>query len=457
MAQGKLKWDTPIKDILPDFRSASKTVQDNLNVVDLLAQRSGLARSNYWWQGAEGVLFLDKQDALGFYSKFPPTANFRQDWGYSNWGYAILGAVIEKLSGQSFADYVAQTVLEPLELSHTTFKPRQTDHTRLNVAKPYAAMDDASPYLMPPPPVSDETIMGQAMGGSSTAADLLKYSIALLASHRYETAAKKEGSEPILKGGRMHLAGHIFTSPSILEKSYAFGFYRSQLPSTVLGMGWNSLYVEQMPKLTPRGHAGPVLAHGGSLPGYHSSVALLPELEASVVVCTNSIALGDVSGWASLAVLEALIDAPNPSDYVALATEAARNAIRNVDDLRISLDAAARTMTAPKPVEQYVGEYINETHSNWSIRVQENGEGGLDVLFQGLKSQRWSLTHYDGDTFLWLVGREEQAKRGRMVTYPLIANHFKLIFQADGEGKVDRVYWPHEANMTAEEQNFVKV
>ncbi|KAI4225584.1 MAG: hypothetical protein LQ349_007041 [Xanthoria aureola] len=214
----------------------------------------------------------------------------------------------------------------------------------------------------------------------------------------------------------MHLAGHIFTSPSTLEKSYAFGFYRSQLPSSVLGMGWNSLYVEQMPKLTPRGHAGPVLAHGGSLPGYHSSVALLPELEASVVVCTNSIALGDVSGWASLAVLEALIDAPNPSDYVALATEAARNAIRNVDDLRISLDAAARTMTAPKPVEQYVGEYINETHSNWSIRVQEIGEGGLDVLFQGLKSQKWSLTHYDGDTFLWLVGREEQAKRGRMVT-----------------------------------------
>ena len=95
-----MKWDTPIKDILPDFRNASKTVEKNLNVVDLLAQRSGLARSNYWWQGAEGVLFLEKKDALGFYSKFPPTANFHQDWGYSNWGYAILGAMIEKLSGQ---------------------------------------------------------------------------------------------------------------------------------------------------------------------------------------------------------------------------------------------------------------------------------------------------------------------------------------------------------------------
>ncbi|KAI4214441.1 MAG: hypothetical protein LQ349_009214, partial [Xanthoria aureola] len=153
-----MEWDTPIKDILPDFKSASKTVEENLKVVDLLAQRSGLARSSYWWQGAEGVLFLEKKDALGFYSRFPPTAKFRQDWGYSNWGYAILGAVIEKLSGQSFADYVAQTVLEPLELNHTTFKPLQTDHTP-KVAKPYAAMDDASPYLMPPPPVSDETIM----------------------------------------------------------------------------------------------------------------------------------------------------------------------------------------------------------------------------------------------------------------------------------------------------------
>ncbi|KAL8726524.1 MAG: hypothetical protein Q9166_006656 [cf. Caloplaca sp. 2 TL-2023] len=457
--QGKLQWDTLIKDILPEFKSASKTVEENLNVVDLLVQRSGLARSNYWWQGAEGALFLEKKDLLDFYATLPVTAKFRAEWGYSNWGYAILGAVIEQVSGMSYADYVALNVLEPLGLKDTTFKPLHVTKTP-NLAKPYAAMDDASPYLMLQPPVSDETIMGPAMGGSSTASDLLRFAMALLESQRYESAsgASKGDKEPVLKGGQMHLAGHIFTAPSMLEKSYAFGFYRSQLPNTILGMGWNSLYVKQMPQLVPGSVSlcGPVIAHGGSLPGYHSSIALLPGMNASVVVCTNSIALGDVSGWVSLAVLEALIDAPNPSNYIALATEAAGNAVKNVDRLKMSLATAKANMTAPKPLEQYVGWYVDKGHKNWNIEVQKNREGGLDVLFQGLESQKWKLTHHEGDTFVWLASREEQAKRGRMVTYPLIANHFKLIFTANGERNIDGVCWPHEAGVKVEKQRFEK-
>ena len=456
--QGKLKWDTPIRDILPDFHSTSSTVEQNLNIVDLLSHRSGVARSNYWWQGAEGALFLEKGDLLSFYSKLAKTGNFRANWAYSNWGYALAGAVVEKLSGMSFADYVSRNVLEPLGLKNTTFKAVDAASTA-NIAKPYAALDDASPYLMPQPPVSDETIMGPAMGGASSANDLLTYSIALLESHRYESSAgKATGPAPVLKNGLMHLSGHIFTAPTALERSYAFGFYRSQLPGTILGMGWNSLYVKQMPKLVPKTHAGPVIAHGGSLPGYHSSIALLPELGASVVICTNSIALGDVSGWASLAIIEALIETPSPNDFVKLAGEAAGNAVYNVNKLRKQLEEAKKSDgTMKRQLGEYVGHYVDEAHHGWVIEVRK-GEGrqGLDVLFQGLESQKWALSHYEGDTFLWLAEREEQAKRGRMVTYPLVANHFKLMFQTGEKGGIERLCWPHEAGVPVDAQCFVK-
>ena len=457
--QGKLKWDTPIRDILPDFHSTSSIVEENLNTVNLLSHRSGLARSNYWWQGAESVFFLQKGDLLSFYSKLAATGKFRADWAYSNWGYALAGAVVEKLSGTSFADYISANVLEPLGLKNTTFKAVDPASTA-NMAKPYAALDDASPYLLPQPPVSDGTIMGPAMGGASSANDLLTYSIALLESHRYESSVKKPtGPAPLLKGGLMHLSGHIFTVPSALERSYAFGFYRSQLPGTILGMGWNSLYVKQMPRLIPKTHAGPVIAHGGSLPGYHSSIALLPELGASVVICTNSIALGDVSGWASLAILEALIETPSPNDFVSLAEEAAGNAVQNVSKLRKQLEEAKKTegMKQYRELGEYVGRYVDEAHHGWVIEVQKSkGREGLDVLFQGLESQKWALNHYEDDTFLWLAEREEQAKRGRMVTYPLVANHFKLIFQAGEKGQIERLCWPHEAGVPMDEQCFVK-
>ena len=456
--QGKLKWDTPIRDIFPEFHSISSTVEENLNIVDLLSHRSGLARSNYWWQGAESALFLQKRDLLSFYSTLAKTGNFRADWAYSNWGYALAGAVVEKLSGTSFAEYVSKNVLEPLGLKNTTFKAVDAASTA-NLAKPYAALDDASLYLLPQPPVSDETIMGPAMGDVSSANDLLTYAIALLESHRYESSAKKAtGPTPVLKNGLMHLSGHIFTAPSALERSYAFGFYRSQLPGTILGMGWNSLYVKQMPKLVPKTHAGPVIAHGGSLPGYHSSIALLPELGASVVVCTNSIALGDVSGWASLAILEALIETPSPNDFVMLAGEAAGNAVQNVRKLRKQFEEAKTSNgTMHRELGEYVGHYVDEAHHGWVIEVQQSGgRQELEVLFQGLESQKWALSHYEGDTFLWLAEREEQAKRGRMVTYPLAANHFKLIFQAGEKGEIERLCWPHEAGVPVDAQYFVK-
>ena len=453
--QGKLKWDTPIREILPDFHSISSTVEENLNIVDLLSHRSGLARSNYWWQGADGALFLQKTDLLSFYSKLDNSGNFRADWAYSNWGYALAGAVVEKLGGMSFAEYVSKNVLEPLGLNNTTFHavlPASME----NMAKPYAALDDASPYLLPQPPVSDETIMGPAMGGASSAEDLLTYSIALLESHKYESSPNKSTQRPpVLVGGLMHLSGHIFTAPSTLEKSYAFGFYRSQLPSTILGMGWNSIYVKAMPKLTPKTHVGPVIAHGGSLPGYHSSIALLPEIDAAVVICTNSIALGDVSGWASLAVIEALIDTPSASDFVGLAEEAAENAVQNVSKLRKQLEDGKIKGTKHRELVDYVGRYVDEAHHGWVIEIKKGGRG-LDILFQGLESQRWALTHYEGDTFLWLAEREEQAKRGRMVTYPLVANHFKLIFQVGEKGMIDRVCWPHEAGVPVNKQCFIK-
>ena len=456
--QGKLKWDTPIRDILPEFHSTSSTVENNLSIVDLLSHRSGLARSNYWWQGAEGALFLQKGDLLSFYSKLAKTGNFRAEWAYSNWGYALAGAVVEKLSGTSFAGYVMKNVLEPLGLKNTTFNAVDPASMQ-NMAKPYAALDDASPYLLPQPPVSDETIMGPAAGGASSAEDLLTYSIALLESQKYESSPNKSTHPPsVLKGGLMHLSGHIFTSPSALEKSYAFGFYRSQLPNTILGMGWNSLYVKGMPKLIPKTHVGPVIAHGGSLPGYHSSIALLPEIGASVVICTNSIALGDVSGWASLAIIEALIETPSPSDFVGLAEEAAANAVQNVRKLRKQLEEGRKMEgTKPRDLAEYVGQYVDETHHDWVVEIRKSGGGkGLDVLFQGLESQKWALSHYEGDTFLWLAEREEQAKRGRMVTYPLVANHFKLIFQAGEKGGIERVCWPHEAGVPVDEQCFVK-
>ncbi|KAF4465927.1 Pyridoxal phosphate-dependent transferase major region subdomain 2 [Fusarium albosuccineum] len=460
VAEGKLKWETHIKSIIPELQTASATVTENLTIVDLLSHRSGLGRSNFWWQGADATLLLEKRAFLTYYNSLPLTGQFRADWGYSNWGYALAGEVIERVSGTTYARYLEEKVYAPLGLKNTTVEPIQPSAAS-GLARPYAAMDDASLYPMPQPPINGSTIMAPALGGVSSADDLTAYSIALLKAFRHEAGLEASNPPPVIKHGLQQLSGHIFTAKALLEKSYAFGWYRTQLPNTVLGMGWNSIYVKKMPKITPRTHVGPLIAHGGSLPGYHVSIALLPEIDSSVVVCTNSIALGDVSGWVSMALIEALIDAPEPSDYLALASEAAGNAALNVKRFEANLKAARSTggdTSPPRSTEEYVGRYRDEERG-WviDVRARDTAPSGLEVAFQGLDSQAWALSHHEHDTFSWLASREEQAKRGRMVTYPLVADHFKLHFQAshdDGSGKskIDRLLWKHEAGAPAERQ-----
>ncbi|KAF1964091.1 putative D-aminoacylase [Bimuria novae-zelandiae CBS 107.79] len=456
VAEGRLTWETPIKDIIPELHTASATVNENLTIVDLLSHRAGLGRSNFWWQGADATLLLEKHDLLSYYNKLPITGQFRADWGYSNWGYALAGEVIERVSGKTYAQYLRESVYLPLGLKDSTVEPLDPT-TAADFARPYAALDDGSLHPMPQPPINGNTIMAPALGGVSSTDDLTWYSIALLQAFRHESGMEKSRSPPALKNALHQLSGHIFTQKALLEKSYAFGWYRTQLPNTVLGMGWNSIYVKKMPKLTPRSHVGPLIAHGGSLPGYHVSIALLPEINSSVVVCTNSIALGDVSGWVSMALIEALIDTPEPSDYLALATEAAGNAVLNVKRFEQKLESTRKIGTTPKPRDNYIGRY-RDKERGWviDVRAQDAAPSGLEVAFQGLDSQAWYLSHHEHDTFSWLASREEQAKRGRMVTYPLVADHFKIHFQVDASGKVASILWKHEAGAPIEQQYFIK-
>jgi CubicO group peptidase (beta-lactamase class C family) len=458
VSEGKLKWDTPIKSVIPELQTAADGVTENLTIVDLLSHRSGLGRSNFWWQGAEATLLIDKTDLVRYYNTLPVTSQFRADWAYSNWGYALAGEVIERLSGTTYARYLEEKVYVPLGLKNTTVDAVDPS-TAPDLARPYATLDDGSLHPLPQPPINGNTIMAPALGGVSSADDLMTYSIALLKAFRHEAGLEKSEDPLPIKHGLQQLSGHIFTAKALLEKSYAFGWYRTQLPNTVLGMGWNSIYVNKMPKIIPRTHVGPLIAHGGSLPGYHVSIALLPEINSSVVVCTNSIALGDVSGWISMAVLEALVDTPGPSNYLALATEAASNAKLNVKNFGAKLDTMKATGTTPRPRAEYIGRYRDEKRG-WliDVRAKDTAPSGLEVAFQGLDSQAWALSHYEHDTFLWLASREEQAKRGRMVTYPLAADHFKLHFQASdgGTGKIARLLWKHEAGAPIEQQYFIK-
>ncbi|KFZ24694.1 hypothetical protein V502_00832 [Pseudogymnoascus sp. VKM F-4520 (FW-2644)] len=408
IGDNKLEFSTSIKDILPDFESSDATVTQQTTVIDLLTHRVGLATSNSWWYGAEGDLLL-KNQTISTFGDLKPTGSFRAQFDYSN-------------CGLSYEDYLQKSIFGPLELTRTT-----AAHDCISsdsIAKPYTVLDDGSFHLLPRPQAQDGTIMGPAQGILSTVNDLLKYSNSLL------QALSDEKASP-LKNVKSQLSGHIFTSKSILESSYALGFFRHQLPGAITGTGINGAFVKNLPVITPRGDARLVISHFGSLAEYTSFLAFLPEIDSSLVVLTNSIGWADPSAWIGHIIVEALVDTPNPVDILKYVKEAAENHKNSYPKLQKTFDEARSNDTKSSPAEEY-------------------------VAFQGLDSQVWDLTHYENDTFHRLSSRDEQAKRARF-TYPFSPGLFKIIFNRNSEGHVDSLCWPQDASIPADEQCFSKV
>src|SRR5215467_2132551 len=92
---------------------------------------------------------------------------------YSNYGVALAGYVVERVSGEPFASYVQRNILDPLGMSHSTFRQPLPDDLAPLMAKGYRASDQ-------PPLGFFEAIVAPAGGLSATGTDMGRFIRALM-------------------------------------------------------------------------------------------------------------------------------------------------------------------------------------------------------------------------------------------------------------------------------------
>jgi CubicO group peptidase (beta-lactamase class C family) len=110
---GKLNWDSPIIDYLPSLHLYDPWITAHGTVRDLGAHRLGL--DGYLAYVAIGG---DLDQTLRTARYIVPRTPFR-NFQYSNTGYALLGKVIENVSGVSWDDYITEHILKPLDMTHS--------------------------------------------------------------------------------------------------------------------------------------------------------------------------------------------------------------------------------------------------------------------------------------------------------------------------------------------------
>jgi D-alanyl-D-alanine carboxypeptidase len=143
--RGKLSLDDDLSKYVPNFPLQGHHV----TIRHLLTHTSGI--HNYTampgWQPTWGS-DLTTDSIVGFVKKEKFDFEPGDKYNYSNTGYVLLGMVIEKVSGKTYAKFVEDELFKPLKLTHTSYCPSRT--TDPAFASGYARKDStfvAAPYL----------------------------------------------------------------------------------------------------------------------------------------------------------------------------------------------------------------------------------------------------------------------------------------------------------------------
>ncbi|TFF34248.1 serine hydrolase domain-containing protein [Mucilaginibacter psychrotolerans] len=119
--QGKIKLDQNVKEFFPDFPYEGITIRL------LLTHRSGMMNYVYFLDGIYRGEHLNQSkgltnaDAMAMIAKYKPARYIAPDkkFHYNNSNFMVLGAIIEKVTGKTYADYMMENVFKPAGMTHT--------------------------------------------------------------------------------------------------------------------------------------------------------------------------------------------------------------------------------------------------------------------------------------------------------------------------------------------------
>ena len=256
--EGKLDWDTPIFNYLPEFVGYDPYMTRWLTERDLLAMRTG-------WPEFQGDIVdsfgYNRAEILQRLRYFKPSYSLREVAQYSNPGIFVAGEVAGRVANQSWNDLIEKRLFIPLKMtrSGTVVKGLQDN----NLSAAHALIDGKIQVVEPS--ILDTT--GAAGSGTSTASDMAKFMQLYLnkGSYNGQTILKPETVEEIFK--RSMVSKLEFSElPPISETT---GFY--------YGLGVDSYDYA--------GHH--VIEKAGALAGVRTVMTLVPDKNAGIFIAAN--------------------------------------------------------------------------------------------------------------------------------------------------------------------------
>jgi CubicO group peptidase (beta-lactamase class C family) len=134
--EGKLRWDTTIAEVFPELKGKMNPYYETVTVEQLLRHRGGVptdppaaAWTRAWLQ--VGTPVEQRREFIAAVLAAPPADKTGTNKIYSNQGYAIVGAMLEKIAGQPWETLITDKLFKPLHMDTAGFgapgTPGKTD------------------------------------------------------------------------------------------------------------------------------------------------------------------------------------------------------------------------------------------------------------------------------------------------------------------------------------------
>lgn len=114
--EGVLDWNLPVRHYLQDFAQREDELGQKCTLIDLLSNRSGIAMANALWGQKCGEFLLPKNEIVHTACHLEAAKPFRSSFFYSQWNYALVSEIVERVTGQTFGTYVKDKILQPLSM-----------------------------------------------------------------------------------------------------------------------------------------------------------------------------------------------------------------------------------------------------------------------------------------------------------------------------------------------------
>jgi len=360
--EGKLDWDKPVRQYLPEFQMYDPVASERMTPRDLISHRVGMAGHDLLWYSSD----FSREDLVRRLRFLQSDHDFRSGYDYNNMLVMTAGYLIGKVSGESWEDFVRHRIFEPLQMNSSNFSVVDSQRSP-DFAHPYRK--DEHNGEVSEIPFHIMSAIGPAGSINSNVDDMARYAI-------FQLGKGKIGEHQLVSEANLNL-NH---SPQVPMPG---GAPSKEIGPRSYAMGWViSSY---------RGH--PLWWHNGGIDGFYALLSLLPDQNVGVVILTNLLDDDPVPEIVQYHIYDHLLGLDSVDWVKHFQDLEAKQKTAEEEENKKELSERKPNTHPSHELKDYAGRYENPGYG--VITIELAGDG----LSAALNHLSFPLHHYEYDVF----------------------------------------------------------